>query len=56
MNRNIKTIIDDFILKMFGSQQSGKELEENIKKENKNLIQNIIDYMIDKFDFLNTNN
>lgn len=53
MKRNIKTIIDDFILKMFGSRQSGKDLEENIKKENQNLIQKIIDYMMDKFNFLN---
>ena len=56
MSRNIKTIIKDFMLKMFGSQQSGKELEENIKKENQNLIQDIIDYMMDKFNFLNKSN
>ena len=56
MDRNIKTIINDFIVKMFGSKQNGKELEENIKKENKNLIQDIIDYIIEKFNFLNKSN
>lgn len=56
MKKNIKTIINDFILKMFDSQQSGQDLEEKIEKENQNLIQDIIDYIMDKFNFLNKSN
>ncbi|MFO7814721.1 MAG: hypothetical protein R6V14_03095 [Halanaerobiales bacterium] len=51
MNRSVKTIIKDFVLKMFGSQQGGKDLKVKIEKENQNLVQDIIDYIMDKFNF-----
>jgi hypothetical protein len=52
MSRKIK----NFILKMFNLKESGKELEEKIEKENQNLIHDIIDYIMDKFDFLKNKN
>ncbi len=48
--------IKNFILKMFNLKESGKELEEKIDKENHKLIQDIIDYIMDKFDLLKNKN
>lgn len=53
MDKNLKQIINDFTEEMSESAETGEELQNKIKKENKGLIKNIINYFMDKFNFLN---
>lgn len=52
MSKNFKQLINDFKEKMFESTETKEELKTKIKEENDSLIKNIIDYFMNKFDFL----
>lgn len=52
MSKKLKDIVDDFSEEMANTTETGEELRNKIKTENKSLIEKIINYFMDKFNFL----
>jgi len=52
MSKKLKDIVDDFSEEMVNTTETGEELRNKIKTENKSLIEKIINYFMDKFNFL----
>ena len=55
LSKGLKQIIKDFFEKMYNTTETGEELEDKIQRENQSFIQKIINFFMNKFDFLNKN-
>ena len=55
LSKGLKQIIKDFFEKMYNTTETGEELEDKIQRENQSFIQKIINFFMNKFNFLNKN-
>lgn len=56
MAKSLKQVIKNFYNNMVNTTETGEELEEKIEKENQSFIKEIIDFFMDKFNFLKPKN
>ncbi|HMA58676.1 MAG TPA: hypothetical protein VKN64_00175 [Halanaerobiales bacterium] len=56
MAKSLKQIIKNFYNNMVNTTDTGQDLEEKIEKENRSFIKEIVDFFIEKFNFLKPKN